>query len=98
MIEALKTHPNTTAVCRRAYNSADIVRDEAITVPQAVRHYTARSVELAPYQDLVGQIAEGFEASFIVPDRDIFTIDVDEIDQTVVQQTWIRGEQGDARR
>jgi predicted amidohydrolase YtcJ len=54
--------------------------------------YTALSVELAPYQEVLGQIAEGFEASFIVLDRDMFTIGVEEIDQTVVQQTWIRGE------
>jgi len=40
----------------------------------------------------LGQIAGGFEASFIVLDRDIFTIDVEEIDQTLVEQTWIRGE------
>jgi predicted amidohydrolase YtcJ len=53
---------------------------------------TARSVELAPYRNALGQIAEGFEASFIILDRDIFTIDVEEIDQTVVQQTWIQGE------
>lgn len=57
-----------------------------------MRLYTARSVELAPYQDELGQIAEGFEASFIILDRDIFTIDVEEIDQTLVEQTWIRGE------
>jgi hypothetical protein len=50
-----------------------------------VRLYTARSVELAPYQDVLGQVAEGFEASFIILDRDIFTIDVEEIDQTVVR-------------
>jgi hypothetical protein len=31
------------------------------------------------------------EASFIVLDRDIFTIDVYEIGHTVVEQTWIRG-------
>ncbi len=68
------------------------MQEEAITVPQAVRLYTARSVELAPYRSALGQIAEGFEASFIILDRDIFTIDVEEIDQTVVQQTWIQGE------
>jgi predicted amidohydrolase YtcJ len=38
------------------------------------------------------QITEGFEASFIIFDRDIFTVEMEEIDQTVVQQTWIRGE------
>jgi predicted amidohydrolase YtcJ len=40
----------------------------------AVRLYTARSVELAPYQDVSDQITEGFEASFIIFDRDIFTV------------------------
>ena len=57
-----------------------------------MRLYTARAAELAPYGDVLGQIAEGFEASFIILDRDIFTIDVEEIVQTVVQQAWIRGE------
>jgi predicted amidohydrolase YtcJ len=68
------------AVDRRAYYGANIVQEGAITVPQAVRLCTARSAELAPYQEVLGQIAEGFEASFIVLDRDIFTIDVEEID------------------
>ena len=86
------------AVDRKAYNGADIVQEEAITVPQVVRLYTARSVEMAPCQDILGQIAEGFEASFIVLDCDIFTIDVEEIDQTVVQQTWIRGEKAYERQ
>jgi len=80
------------AVTRKAYNGADIVRKQALTVPQAVLLYTARAATLAPYEGLLGQIAEGFEASFIVLDRDIFTIDVNEIDQTVVKQTWIQGE------
>ena len=57
-----------------------------------MRLYAARSVELAPYQDVLGRIAESFEASFIILDRGIFTIDVEEIDQTVLQQTWIRGQ------
>ena len=86
------------ATGRKAYSGADIVREEAITVPQAVRLYTARAVELAPYEDALGQIAEGFEASFIVLDRDIFTVDVEEIDQTVIEQTWIRGEKVYERR
>jgi predicted amidohydrolase YtcJ len=47
---------------------------------------------LAPYRDVPGQIAHGFEPSFILLDRDIVTIDVDDIDRTVVQQTWTRGE------
>ena len=37
-------------------------------------------------------IETGYEGSFVVLDRDIFTIDPDEIDQVQVAQTWIRGE------
>ena len=57
-----------------------------------MRLYAARSVEPAPYQDALDQITEGFEASFIIFDRDIFTGEMEEIDQTVMQQTWIRVE------
>ena len=80
------------AVTRTAYNGADIVQKQAVTVPQAVLLYTARAATVAPYEGLLGQIAEGFEASFIVLDCDIFTIDVKEIDKTAVKQTWIQGE------
>ena len=80
------------AVTRKAYNGADIVPEQAITVPQAVLLYTSRAAALAPYEGRLGQIAEGFEASFVVLDRDIFTVDPSEIDETLVDQTWIRGE------
>lgn len=80
------------AVTRKAYNGRDIVREQAITVPQAVLLYTARPSTIAPFEGSLGQIAEGFEASFIILDRDIFTIDVNEIGHTVVEQTWIEGE------
>ena len=80
------------AVTRKAYNGADIVPEQAITVPQAVLLYTSRPAPLARYEGLLGQIAPGYEASFVILDRDIFTIDVDELDRTQVQQTWIAGE------
>lgn len=80
------------AVTRKAYNGADIVPEQAITVPQAVLLYTSRPARLARYEGALGQIAPGFEASFIVLDRDIFAIEAHELDQTRVQQTWVRGE------
>ncbi len=46
----------------------------------------------SPVQGSLGKIAEGFEASFIVLDRDIFTISARDIDKTVVEQTWMLGE------
>lgn len=80
------------AVTRKAYNGADTVPDQAITVPQAVRLYTARAAELAPFEAKLGMIAPGYEASFVVLDRDLFTLPADEIATTRVAETWVRGE------
>lgn len=80
------------AVTRKAYNGADIVASQAITVPQAVLLYTARPAHVAPYEGKIGQINEGYEASFTVIDTDIFTADVNTIADTNVEQTWIAGE------
>jgi predicted amidohydrolase YtcJ len=79
------------AVRRTAYNGADIVPEQAITVPQAVRLFTARAAQLGRYADRVGQIAAGYEASFVVLDRDIFTIDPEAIHETRVDETWLAG-------
>jgi predicted amidohydrolase YtcJ len=80
------------AVTRKAYNGAAIVPEQAITVPQAVLLYTSRPATMARFEGSLGQIAPGFEASFVVLDRDIFMIDTDELDRTQVTQTWIQGE------
>jgi predicted amidohydrolase YtcJ len=80
------------AVTRKAYNSANIGPEQAITLPQAILLYTAKAATVAPYDGLLGQIAPGFEASFVVLDRDIFTIKPDDIDKAVVVETWIAGE------
>jgi len=80
------------AVTRKAYNGADIVAAQAITVPQAVLLYTARAAALMPYEGKLGRIAPGYEASFVVLDRDLFTQPVEAIAETRVAETWIRGE------
>jgi predicted amidohydrolase YtcJ len=85
------------AVLRRAYNGADIGQAEAVTVPQALLLYTGRASRVAPL-DGVGKIETGYRGSFVVLDRDIFTIDPEEIDQVRVAQTWIRGEQAYASK
>ena len=81
------------AVQRRAYNGAPIVDNQALTVPQAVLLYTARAARLSPFDGRLGQIAPGFEASFAVLDRDIFTVPAAEIGALRVDATWIAGEQ-----
>jgi hypothetical protein len=80
------------AVTRRAYTGADIGSHEATTVAQALLLYTGRARGIAPLDD-VGLIDNDFEASFVVLDRDVFTLPADEIDQVRVVQTWIAGKQ-----
>ena len=81
------------AVQREAYNGAPIVGSQALTVPQAVLLYTARAAKLSPFDGQLGQIAPGFEASFAVLDRDIFTVPTPEIGALRVDATWVAGEQ-----
>ncbi len=80
------------AVLRQAYNGADIGRAEAITVPQALLLYTGRARQIAPL-DAVGLIEKGYEGSFVVLDRDVFSIPLEQIDTVTVAETWIQGVQ-----
>lgn len=79
------------AVRRRAYNGADIGQNSAITVAQSILLYTSRSSQLTAMPGL-GKIAPAYDASFIVLDRDVFSIPESEISNTRVGETWIRGE------
>lgn len=45
----------------------------------------------APF-DRVGLISPGYEGSFIVLDRDIFTVPASEIDHVRVKETYIQGD------
>lgn len=79
------------AVTRTAHDGTVFGPHEALTVPQALLLYTGRARSLSPL-DGVGLIAPGFEASFVVLDRDVFTVPSAEIGRTRVVQTWLGGE------
>jgi predicted amidohydrolase YtcJ len=79
------------AVVRRAYNGADMGQAEAVTVPQALLLYTGRASQVAPL-DGVGLIQHGYEGSFVVLNRDLFSIPAAEIDEVTVTETWIHGD------
>src|SRR5699024_9879798 len=78
------------AVERRAYDGSDIGQEQAISVGQAVLLYTSRASETTRFEGL-GSISPGLEASFVVLDRDIFTVPATEIDSVQVSQTWLAG-------
>lgn len=79
------------AVTRRAYDGTDMGQAERITVAQALLLYTGRAADVAPLPGL-GRIAPGYDGSFVVLDRDPFTVPADELDRVRVAQTWVRGE------
>lgn len=79
------------AVRRQAYNGADFVPEEAITVPEAMLLYTGRARLLSPLEG-VGLIAAGYDGSFAVLERDVFLVPTEEITEVRVAETWIRGE------
>jgi len=78
------------AVVRRAYNGADIGQESAISVPQALLLYTGRAQQLSD-MGAVGRIEAGYEGSFVILDRDVFSIDADDIDKVRVAETWVGG-------
>lgn len=79
------------AVTRRTYNGVDFGPDAAVSVPQALLLYTGRARLLSPLEG-VGLLAPGYDASFAVLDRDVFTVPEEEIAAVRVAETWIRGE------
>lgn len=80
------------AVERRAYNGVPIVPEQAITIGQAILLYTSRAARLVDFPGL-GQIAPGFEASFVTLDQDVLSVPSDRICRTQVTATWVRGNQ-----
>lgn len=79
------------AVRRRTYNGIEFGAEAAITVAQALLLYTSRAATLSPLTG-VGTLAPGFDGSFAVLDRDVFTVPDDEIAAVRVAETWVRGE------
>lgn len=78
------------AVERRSHDGSDIGQNQAISVAQAILLYTARAAEVTRLEGL-GRITPGFEASFVVLDRDVFTLPTEQLDTVTVSQTWLAG-------
>jgi predicted amidohydrolase YtcJ len=78
------------AVVRRAYDGSDIGQHEAMSVGQALHLYTGKAAELSALEG-VGVVRSGYEGSFVILDRDPFTIPADELDRVRVAETWLMG-------
>lgn len=85
-------HTIQAAVTRTAYDGTPCGAQQAIDVETAVALYTRESAAVSGFARL-GQLAPGFEASFAVLDRDIFTVPPFEIGKVRPVRTYIAGKE-----
>lgn len=84
------------AVTRKAWNGEDCGQRHRVDMETAIKLYTAEAGPIAGFTD-IGMLKEGYQADFIVLDRDILAIPAEETDQVRVDGTWIGGEKVYAR-
>lgn len=80
------------AVTRAAYDGTDTGAEERVDVRTALKLYTSDSQKILGVQK-IGTLKEGYHADFLTLDRNILTIDVNEIDQVQVESVYMDGEQ-----
>jgi len=78
------------AVIRTAYDGTDCGQGEKIDLETAIILYTRNGAEAAGFKN-TGQLKAGYNADFIVLDRDIFEMSADEIDLIKVEKTFKKG-------
>lgn len=79
------------AVTRKTYTGVEFSQEQRITVEEAIFLYTKHAQEMTRIPN-VGQIKPGYCADFIVLDRDILTINPEELHKVTVLETYINGE------
>lgn len=79
------------AVSAKTYDGKKISDKQKLSVEQAIKAYTVNAAKLLNYTDL-GEIKQGYIADFIVLDKDIFSVDLEDIKNIKVEQTYMKGD------
>jgi predicted amidohydrolase YtcJ len=72
--------------------------DQALTRAETLHSFTLAGAYAARQEDRLGSLEHGKWADFIIIDRNYFTVPASEIDDIVVLETWVAGEQVFARQ
>jgi predicted amidohydrolase YtcJ len=82
------------AVTRKELQSGQVLApEERITIEQALTLYTRNGAYAGFEEDIKGSLAPGKVADFIVVDRDVLSVPVDELKDVQVLQSWVGGQQ-----
>jgi predicted amidohydrolase YtcJ len=85
-LQTLVTRRNPDPAVPGALNAG-----QALTLAEAISAFTTNPAQAMGLGDVVGRLAVGYAADFIVLDRDLFGIDVAEIHRTQVLRTYFAG-------
>jgi hypothetical protein len=72
--------------------------DQALTRAETLHSFTLAGAYAAKQEGRLGSLEPGKWADFIIIDRNYFTVPASEIDDIVVLETWVAGEQVFARQ
>ena len=64
---------------------------QQLSLEDAIEAYTINAAYVMRQENFVGSLEEGKEADFIILDRDIFNIPATQINQTKVNETYLKG-------
>ncbi len=79
------------AVTRKGMTGAVYAEEEAISMEEAIRAYTATGAWLLFEEDVKGSLEPGKYADMIVLSDDLLSIDPEQIMDVQVEQTWLAG-------
>ena len=72
--------------------------EQCVSVYQAVNWYTKNAAYASYEEDIKGTIEEGKLADFILTDKDVFTVDPEEIKTIKVEKTYLGGKEVYSRK
>ncbi len=67
--------------------------EQALTREEALRAFTVDAAYAAHQEDRLGRLQSGYQADFILIDKDYFEVPASDIWKLKVQETWVAGQQ-----